>query len=102
MRTVFVSDYTLKQAVEDRQSPLSFREKTAIARSLDGLGVDAIELPSVKNSREDAIIFRTISAAVKNSMICIPAGMNEESIAAAWDCIKEAKNPCLQIILPAS
>jgi len=102
MKTVYVSDYTLKQAAEERQLPLSFREKTAIARSLDSLGVDAIELASVKNIKEDAIIFRTISSAVKNSMVCIPVGTTAESIADAWECVKDAKNPCLQVVLPAS
>ena len=59
MKKVFVSDFTLRQS--DRNAPaLSFREKTAMAKCLDNLGVDAVELAAVKNGREDSIVLSLI------------------------------------------
>ena len=57
MRTINVTDITLKKLSEDRQVSLLFREKSAIANCADALRVDAIELPAVKNIREDMIIY---------------------------------------------
>lgn len=101
MKKVFVSDFTLRQS--DRNAPaLSFREKTAMAKCLDNLGVDAVELAAVKNGREDSIVSRTLAATLKNTSVCIPAGFSEAETDAAWACVMEAARPCLQIIVPTS
>lgn len=101
MKKVFVSDFTLRQS--DRDHPaLSFREKTAMAKCLDSLGVDAVELAAVKNGREDSIVSRTLAATLKNTGVCIPAGFSEEEVDAAWACVMEAARPCLQVIVPTS
>ncbi len=101
MKHIFVSDGTLAQA-EAQGKALSFREKTAIATRLDSLGVNAIELPPLRRAKEDAIIVRTIASAVKKAAVCLPAGMSEVEIAQAYACIKDAVQPCLQIVIPAS
>lgn len=101
MKTIFVSDSTLRQA-EQQGKALSFREKTAIAARLDALGVNAVELPPLRRAKEDAIIVRTIAGAVKNAAVCLPAGMSEAEIDAAFACIKDAAQPCLQIVIPSS
>ncbi len=102
MRTINVADITLKKLSEDREISLLFREKSAIANCADALGVDAIELPAVKNLREDTIIYKTIAHSVENATIAIPVGFNKEDVASVWECIKDAKNPRLQIELPVS
>ena len=56
MRKINVADITLKKLSEDRAVSLLFREKSAIASCADRLGVDSVELPAVKNAREDLII----------------------------------------------
>ena len=61
MKKIEISDITLKKLSEEREVSLLFREKSAIATSADLLGVDVIELPAVKNYREDAIVYKTIS-----------------------------------------
>ena len=55
MRTINVTDITLKKLSEDREISLLFREKSAIANCADTLGVTAVELPAVKNLREEVI-----------------------------------------------
>ena len=102
MRTINVTDITLKKLSEDREISLLFREKSAIANCADALGADAIELPAVKNLREDTIIYKTIAHNVQNATVAVPVGFNKEDVASVWECIKEAKKPRLQIELPVS
>ncbi len=102
MKKVNVADITLKKLSEDRAVSLLFREKSAIANCADLLGVDAIELPPVKSLREDTIIYRTIAQNVQNAVLAIPVGFSSADVASAWDCVKEAKQPRLQIELPVS
>lgn len=102
MKTIKITDVTLKKLSEDREVSLLFREKSAIANCADALGADVIELPAVKNLREDTIIYKTIAQNVGNATLAIPVGFNKEDIASVWECIKEAKKPRLQIELPVS
>lgn len=102
MKKINVSDFTLRKLTEDRAVSLLFREKTALANCIDSLGVNAIELASIKNVKEDTIINRTIASVVKNSALCIPVGFTVESLEEAWESVKDAVNPCLQVMLPVS
>lgn len=102
MKKIKITDITLKKLSQDRQVSLLFREKTAIAACADKLGVDAVELAPIKNVREDNIIYKTIAQTVKKATVAIPAGFTTEDVNNAWESIKEAKNPRLQIELPTS
>ena len=75
MRTINVTDITLKKLSEDRAISLLFREKSAIANCADKLGVNAVELPAVKNIREDTIIYKTIAQNIQNAVLAIPTGL---------------------------
>ena len=102
MKKVFVSDYTLKMLQEDREAGLLFRDKTAIAEGIDRFGADMIELPAVRNLREDEIIDRTIASVVTDAALSIPVGMSPESVGDAWQCVKDAKEPWLFVEVPVS
>lgn len=102
MKKIIVTDITLKKLSQNREIALLFREKTAIAACADSIGVDAVELAPVKNLREDTIIYKTIAQKVKNATVSIPVGFTAEDVKIAWECIKEAQKPRLQIELPAS
>ncbi len=102
MKKINISDITLKKLSQDRSYSLLFREKTAIAVCADSLGAETVELAPVRNAREDAIVYKTISQNVRNATLAIPVGFTVEEVKSAWDCIKEAKHPRLQIELPAS
>jgi len=102
MKKTNISDITLKKLSQEREISLLFREKTAIAACADSLGVDAVELAPVKNVREDTIIYKTISQKINNASVAIPVGFTVEDVNCAWECVKEAKNPRLQIELPVS
>ena len=102
MKKINVADITLKKISEDHAVSLLFREKSAIANCADRLGADRIELPAVKNIREDSIVYKTIAKNVQNAALVIPVGFSAEAVAEAWECIKDAKKPCLQVELPVS
>lgn len=102
MRKINIADITLKKLSEDRTVALLFREKSAIANCADLLGADVIELPAVKKPREDTIIYKTIAQNVQNAALAIPVGFTKEDVLFAWDCVKDAKTPRLQVELPVS
>ncbi|MBR5155221.1 MAG: hypothetical protein IKW62_01905 [Clostridia bacterium] len=102
MRKINITDITLKKLSEEREISLLFREKSAIANCADLLGVNAVELPAVKNLREDTIIYKTIAQNVQNAALAISVGFNKEDVATSWECIKDAKKPRLQVELPVS
>ncbi|MBE6701649.1 MAG: hypothetical protein E7582_07175 [Ruminococcaceae bacterium] len=102
MKKIKICDITLKKLASHREVALLFREKTAIASCADSIGVDAVELANIKNLREDTIIYKTIAKNVQNAALAIPVGFSAEEVANAWECIKDAKHPRLQIELPVS
>ena len=102
MNKITITDITLKKLSEVRDVALLFREKTAIASCADALGADALELAPIKNLREDTIIYKTIAQNVQKATLAIPAGFSKEEIDSAWECIKDAKHPRLQIEVPVS
>ncbi len=102
MKKIKITDITLKKLSQERETSLLFREKTAVAACADALGVDAVEIAPVKNVREDTIIYKTISQKVKNAAVAIPVGFTTEEVAVAWECVKEAAKPRLQVEVPVS
>ncbi|MBE6651099.1 MAG: hypothetical protein E7613_07280 [Ruminococcaceae bacterium] len=102
MKRIQITDITLKKLADDREVSLLFRDKTAIAACADSIGADAIELAPIKNTREDTIIYKTIAQNVVNSAVALPVGFSAEGVAEAWECVKGAAHPRLQIELPTS
>lgn len=102
MKKISITDITLKKLPQDLGAALLFREKTAIAACADSIGADAVELAPIKSLREDTIVYKTIAKNVQNAALAIPVGFTAEGTAAAWECVKEAAHPRLQIELPVS
>lgn len=102
MKKINITDITLKKLSQARDVALLFREKTAIAACADAIGADAIELAPVKSVREDTIIYKTIAQNVRNAVLAVPVGFSTEEVAVAWECVKDAIKPRLQIEVPAS
>lgn len=98
MKKVFITDKTLTGLTAE----LSFREKTEIAKYLDKLGADFIELPAIKNEKSDVLLVKNIAGIIENTAVSITAGVSSESIECAAGCIKDAKMPVINIALPLS
>ncbi len=101
MKKIVISDVSLR-AYAEQGSALSFREKLNAAQLLDAAGIDVLEFPFPISNKEDAVICRTIAAALKNARIAIPIGMTAEELEAALECAKETAQPRLQVVLPTS
>ncbi len=102
MRTIKIADRTLTEAGRRAGVALNFKERLEVARHLDNLHVDIIELPPIENTRTDTLLVRTISSFVKYSILSMPVGMSEESVEEAWQSVKGAAHPRLRVVLPLS
>ena len=102
MRTIKLSDITLRQAAQSRTFSVSFKERIEIARSLDRLHVDTIELPVIQDAKADVLAGKTIASVVGSAALSAACGMTEESVEQAWESVKGAKRPALHIMAPVS
>lgn len=100
MKNIRISDITMKQSGGDFS--LSFKEKIELSKLLDKLGVSVIELEPITQVKIDSLRIKSVAAAVQNSMIAVPVGLNSESVDLTWNAIKEAKHPRLQVCAPVS
>ncbi|MBO5928735.1 MAG: hypothetical protein J6Q42_01810, partial [Clostridia bacterium] len=98
MKQLKIIDMTLVKGA----ASLSFKEKTEIARQLNKLNVDSIDLPEIQDSTTDTLLIRTISAFVKNSIICVSTGKTVEGVAAAAAALSAAKKARIKVNLPVS
>lgn len=80
----------------------SFKEKLEIARQLEKLHVDIIELPEITGGKTDTLLVRTISAFVKDSILSVAAGSTAQSIDDAVAALNNAANARIRIELPLS
>ena len=92
-----ISDKTLSG-----KKNFSFKEKIEIARQLEKLGVNAIELPQIDNVKTDTLLVKTIASFVKNSVISVGAGYTAESLKNAVNSLATAKNPRIRVEVPVS
>ena len=97
---IYIADKTLKQT--GKLMPLSFREKIELARLIDLLMVDAIELPSIENQKVDALLIKSVAAAVKNAEIAVPVKLSSESVESTWNALRDAARARLQVAVPVS
>ena len=98
MKQIMIADTTLCR----ENNAFSFKEKIEIARQLEKLNVDVIELPEITNTRTDILLVRTISAFVKNAYLSVAAGSSEQSIADAAEALENTNKGTIRIELPVS
>ena len=77
MKTIKLIDMTLALLPTLREGALTFKEKLEIARSLDRLKVDGIELAPIDGGKGD-------------------------DVAATWESVRGAKQPRLNLLAPLS
>ena len=102
MKTVSIADVTMKQSGRGADFSLSFREKIELAKLLDKLGVSVIEVSPMNNVRIDSLLIKSISSAVRESIIAVPVGLDPNGIEPAWKALGEAVHPRLQVEAPVS
>ena len=99
--------FFMKIKIADRtlcreSNTFTFKEKIEIARQLDKLNVDAIELPEISNIKADTLLIRTLASFVKDSTVSVAVGMNIEGVNNAAAALSSTKKPRLRIELPVS
>ena len=96
MKHIRIADTTLCQG------QYTFKEKIEIARQLEKLGVDVIELPAITEVRSDTLLVRTMASFVKHSTLSVAAGADMDSIDRAAAALEGAAKPQIRIQLPVS
>ena len=100
MNTMKLSDVTMKQVADGFS--LSFKEKIALSKLLDKLGVAVIELEGIENVRIDSLRIKSIAAAVSRSTVAVPVQLSKDSPAQVWAALQQAKFPRLQVCAAVS
>lgn len=102
MRKIHVSDITLRECANSADHSLSFKEKIEMAKLMDKLHFNSIEMPEIKNASTDVLLIKTIASLMKHSEVCVPVGMDAASVEAAWNAVKSAKKASLKVSVPVS
>ena len=103
MRTVMISDVTMKQAVEAGGFLLSFREKIELAKLLDKLGTSVVELGAEENPKSNRLLIKSVASALSASILAVPVSLTDpDSATFVWDALAEAGKPRLQVCSPVS
>ena len=101
MKTIKIIDMTLCACAALRGSALTFKEKLEIARTLDRLKADAIELAPIAGGKADQLANKTIAATVSatlSAQVDIAAGNVDET----WESMRNARHPQLNLLAPVS
>ena len=98
MKQIKISDATLCNV----KNNLSFKQKLELARKLERLGVDAVELSEIGGSKADTLLVRTIASFVKNSTISVAATSSLDSVDRAVEALSSAAHPRIRVELPMS
>ena len=102
MRKIMICDSSLKNVGVDGTTVLSFKEKLEIAKRLNELSVDCIELNLSKNDKADEVLIKTVCTCVNKSIISCVAGSTPDEIKKAYALIAGAKHKRLNVIMPVS
>lgn len=102
MRKIIMSDVTLRECAASQSHSLSFKEKIELAKQMDRLHCDIIEMPQIKNTSTDTLLIKTIASLMKHSEVAVDVGYDVAGVEAAYDCVKSAKKFSLKVSLPMS
>ncbi len=101
MRTIKIIDITLRESNAMRENALTFKEKLEIARGLDRIRVDSIELAPISAGKADQLSNKTIASVVgKGLTACVE--VCSDAVEEAWESVKGGKSPHLNVLAPTS
>lgn len=101
MKHIAVIDRTLPELDKDLANTLLFREKAAFVSTIESFGVDRIELPAIRNKKEDMVICKTLAASIKHCAVSMAVDP-KTGAGEAWETIKGHSRPVLIVELPVS
>ena len=101
MKTMKIIDMTLRETAGVRESALTFKEKLEMARSLDRLKVDVIELPMITGGKPDQLSNKTIASLVTGTLSAT-VGIVGDMVSETWESIRSARQPQMNVQAPVS
>ncbi len=101
MKTVKLIDTTLSQTDSFREHALTFKEKLEMARSLDRVKVDMLELPPLSGGKADQLSNRTIASLV-SAAVSATVGVNGNLVDDTWESVRNARSASLNVSAPVS
>ena len=102
MKKISVCDSSLKTMACGASNVLTFKEKLEIAKRLNELCVDYIEVCPNKKDKADEILIKTICNCVNKSAVSCVVGNKPEQAEANYALIAGAKRKRLVVALPVS
>ena len=102
MKTIRVVDVTLRENAARADVAMSFKEKLEIAKQMDKLKVNVVELPPLGDFASDGLLVRSISTTLKHSIVSCPVGLSPNEADKAWAAIYGAVSPRLHVVVPTS
>ncbi|MFC2013251.1 hypothetical protein ACFLUE_03075 [Chloroflexota bacterium] len=105
MDRIKILDTTLRDGEQAAGGKINVQEKLDIARQLERLGVDVIEVGQIDASKapsDDFEAAKLIAKEVRTPIINVLAAATPENIDREWEAVKEAKHPRIKAILPVS
>ncbi|MCQ2406330.1 MAG: hypothetical protein MJ067_03855 [Oscillospiraceae bacterium] len=103
MKTIAISDMTIRQSASGNSFSLSFREKIEVAKMMDKVGANVIEAPGAGSGKTEVLLIKSLASAVKFSTLAVPveAG-NADNLNTVLSALSEAVSPRVQVRLPVS
>ncbi len=102
MRTVCLSDITIRSCSEPAGRSLTFKEKLDTVRLLDKAGVSVIELGGMTGQLTDTLLIKSVAETVRSSTVAVCAGDDPDTISAVWEALKNTVKPRLQVAAATS
>ena len=97
MNEIRIYDRTLTKAGE-----LSFKNRLDLARELDGLGVDILQLPSPALGEEAALLVRTLGTLLRRAAPAVSVGLDAGEAELAARELKSSPRGVLTVSVPVS
>jgi len=102
MEKVIIFDTTLRDGEQAAGTSLNLQEKLEIAKQLDTLGVDVIEVGFPASSVGDFEAVSLVAWELKRPTICALSLANIEAVDRAWEAVRKAEHPRIHVFLSAS
>ena len=99
---IFIFDTTLRDGEQSPGCSMNRDEKLEMARQLDRLGVDILEVGFPITSEGDFGAVQAIAAEIRRPVIAALARADQRDIDRAWGALKEAARPRIHTFLATS
>lgn len=102
MRQIQIFDTTLRDGEQSPGCSMNIKEKLAMAKQLEALGVDVIEAGFAAASQGDFNAVKTIAKELTTTSVASLARALEKDIDSAWEAVKFAAHPRIHVFIATS